>query len=70
MASLFNKNLQRSCEWCVHSKRSEYSDELFCKKHGVINKRDYCRNYKYDVLKRTPNHQKRDRKFSPDEFKI
>ena len=23
-------------------------------KHGVTGKRDYCRSYKYDVLKRQP----------------
>ena len=70
MASLFNKNLQRSCEWCVHSKKSEFSDEILCRKHGVTDRRDYCRNYKYDVLKRTPQKQKCDKKFTPEDFQI
>lgn len=70
MASLFNKKLQRSCEWCIHSKKSEFSDEILCRKHGVTNKRDYCRNYKYDVLKRTPNKLKCDKSYTVEDFEI
>ena len=51
----FNKKLTKSCFWCMHGKKSEFSEEVFCKKHGVTTKLDACRHYKYDPLKRTPN---------------
>ncbi len=53
--SLFNKKLIKSCSWCRFGKKSDYTEEIFCLKHGVTNKRDYCRNYKYDPLKRKPD---------------
>ena len=42
----FNKKLQKSCLWCIHGIKSEYSDDIFCKKHGVTTRADSCRHYK------------------------
>ncbi len=68
--SAFNKKLTKSCFWCMHGRKSEFSDEVFCKKHGVTTKLDACRHYKYDPLKRTPNKVKPLGDFSADDFSI
>ena len=66
----FNKNLQKSCSYCVYGKVLEDSNEAICKKHGVTDKRDYCRSYKYDPLKRIPQKIKLSDNYSEDDFKL
>ncbi len=66
--SVFNKNLPRSCEYCVHSNRLEFTKEIICKKHGVTDFRDSCRSYKYDPLKRIPQKQKLGDNYKPEDF--
>ncbi|MBR3909115.1 MAG: hypothetical protein IKJ50_05290 [Clostridia bacterium] len=66
----FNKNLQKSCLWCVHGTKSEYSDEIFCKKRGVTTRADACRKYKYDPLKRTPLQVKPAGEFTKEDFSL
>lgn len=68
--SVFNKKLPRSCGYCAHSVFLEFTKEVICKKHGATNLRDYCRNYKYDPLKRTPKRLDIDNNYSPDDFEI
>lgn len=52
--NVFNKKLPKYCEYCAIGLCSEYSDEVICKKKGITNRKDSCRHYKYDPLKRTP----------------
>ena len=66
----FNKKLQKSCMWCVHVRKSEYSDDVFCKKHGVTTRADSCRRYKYDPLKRTPQKQVSGGDYKPEDFEL
>ncbi len=66
----FNKNLQKSCAYCVHSKQLELTNETICKKRGVMSKRDYCRSYKYDPLKRVPQKTKIADNYTADDFKL
>lgn len=70
MSSLFNKKLIRSCSWCKHGRKSEYTDEIYCTKHGVTDKRDYCRSYKYDPLKREPERLKPADGYSEKDFEL
>ena len=66
----FNKKLQKSCAYCVHSKILEFSNETVCKKRGVTEVRDYCRSYKYDPLKRVPQKAKISDNYSAEDFKL
>ena len=66
----FNKNLQKSCAYCVHGAVIEFSNQTVCKKHGVTDKRDYCRSYKYDPLKRIPQNVKLSDNYNPEDFKL
>lgn len=66
----FNKKLQKSCLWCIHGRKSDYCDDIFCKKHGVTTRVDACRHYKYDPLKRTPQTIKSSGNFTKEDFLI
>ncbi len=68
--SVFNKKLQRSCEYCVYGNRLEFANEIICKKHGVTDIRDYCCSYKYDPLKRKPQIPKISDNYKPEDFKL
>lgn len=66
----FNKNLQKSCAYCVYGKVIDGTNETLCKKRGVTDKRDYCRSYKYDPLKRIPQKAKISNNYSEEDFKL
>lgn len=66
----FNKKLQKSCAYCVHSAKLEFGNETICKKRGVMDERDYCRSYKYDPLKREPQKAKISNNYSEEDFKL
>ena len=66
----FNKDLPKSCAYCIHGKVLEYTNEVICKKRGVMPERDYCRSYKYDPLKRTPQKPKLSDNYSQEDFKL
>ncbi|MBR3909550.1 MAG: hypothetical protein IKJ50_07525 [Clostridia bacterium] len=66
----FNKNLQKSCSYCVHGRVLIGTNSAICKKHGVTDKRDYCRSYKYDPLKRVPQTVRISDNYSDEDFKL
>ncbi len=70
MASMFNKDTPKSCEWCKFSKKSAFNKDLFCAKRGVTEKFNVCRKYKYDPLKRTPEKTSFVGNFTKSDFKI
>lgn len=67
---LFDKDMKKSCAYCVHGKKSEYSDDVFCIKRGVTTADDYCRKYKYDPLKRTPDTEAIDKDYKAEDFSL
>jgi len=66
----FSKKIARRCEYCAHGKTLEGIKEILCKKRGVTNRDDFCRNYKYDPLKRNPESTKISNNYSPEDFSI
>jgi len=66
----FNKKKNRSCSCCVYGEKSKYTPEVLCRKHGVCEKRDYCRHFKYDILKRVPEKIKPSKDFAKEDFSI
>ena len=64
----FNKKLPRYCEYCVHGTCSEFSNEVLCKKRGITDRKDNCRHYKYDPLKRDPNRAQISNNYKPEDF--
>ncbi|MBO4734730.1 MAG: hypothetical protein J5662_09660 [Clostridia bacterium] len=67
---LFNKDIKKSCAWCIHGKKSEYTDDVYCIKRGVTSGENCCRKYKYDPLKRTPDTKSIDKDFKPEDFSL
>lgn len=67
--SVFNKNLTRSCEYCVHGHKLPFSGDVICRKHGLADK-NCCRDYKYDPLKRVPKKPKIADNYKPEDFKL
>lgn len=68
--SVFNKKISKSCLYCFHGRKSEFSNDIFCKKRGVTNRLDACRHYKYDALKRTPSRIKPNDNYNPEDFNL
>lgn len=66
----FNKNLQKSCAYCIYGKTLSYTGETVCKKRGVMSEHDYCRSYKYDPLKQIPQTPKIADNYSEEDFKL
>lgn len=67
---VFNKKLEPHCEYCVFGKRSEFSNEVICKKRGITDIKDSCRRYKYDPLKREPQRVKISDNYNPEDFTV
>lgn len=70
MSAFFNKKTDKSCVWCEYGVKSEYSSDIFCKKHGVVREDNVCKKYKYDPLKRTPKSQNISKDFSDKDFSL
>ncbi len=66
----FSKKNEKYCEYCVHGKHLEYTDEVFCTKKGFVNKFSKCIKYKYDPLKRKPDGTTVSSGFTADDFKL
>lgn len=67
---VFKKDLPKACKYCVYGTISAFNDEIFCKKRGVTELRDFCRSYKYDPIKRAPERQKIADDYKPEDFLI
>lgn len=66
----FNKKTRKSCAWCLFGTKSDFSDEIFCKKRGVVGTDNVCCKYRYDVLKRTPEEPHISKNYTADDFKL
>ena len=63
-----NKKLEHYCEYCVYGTCSDFSNEVLCLKRGITDRKDSCRRYKYDPLKRDPNRAKISKNYSGEDF--
>ena len=66
----FNKKENRRCSCCKFAVISDYMDNCFCKKKGIVDKNDYCHKFKYDVLKRVPDVITPKSDFNKEDFSI
>lgn len=70
MATFFRKKPDKKCIWCEHGVKSEYTEDVFCKKQGVVKQDDACRKFKYDPLKRSPGIQTVSKDFTAEDFSL
>ncbi len=68
MKKMFNKDIQKKCEYCIHASPLGKNSEMVCLKRGIVNSDDLCRKYKYDPLKREPKKQLISDNYSPEDF--
>ena len=65
---LFGNNISKNCSYCVNSyidSAGDYICRIF--KHS---KKDNCKKFKYDPLKRKPSIDPRIPKYDPSEFSL
>lgn len=67
---LYGNNVQATCEYCLHGRRSSDGKAILCPKKGVMPLYHHCRKFEYDPLKRIPSRQPDLQKFTKDDFKI
>ena len=67
---MFDKTLQKKCEYCLFGTPLGNDGEIICKYKGIVNSDDLCRKYKYDPLKRMPRQPKISENYTPDDFKL
>lgn len=68
MAKLFNKAIEPACKYCVHGKDCAGLKETLCEKKGVVDPDDHCRSFRYDPLRRCPNHTRTLKDFEQSDF--
>lgn len=56
-AVLFRKKMPKCCEYCRNGTLLE-EEQYLCIKHGVVQRREKCRKFKYDPCKRVPSKPK------------
>lgn len=50
---LFRKNIEKSCNYCIHGVPLE-EEQILCSKKGIVTSEDKCRKFCYDPCKRIP----------------
>lgn len=50
----FRKDMEHSCSICTHACEID-SNDMLCRRYGVVNKSYSCRKFRYDPYKRVPS---------------
>lgn len=66
----FNKNIEKRCEYCLHSQKYEGIGEILCNYKGAVEPDHHCRRFKYDILKRQPKKLRTEDTYTADDFAI
>ena len=67
---LNKKQYPPKCEYCSRGRLSPDGESVLCPKKGIMELNDFCRRYKYDVLKRVPVKQQIIQPADPKEFEL
>lgn len=67
---LYGNNVEASCEYCIHGRKSSDGKAVLCPKRGVMPLYHHCRKYEYDPLKRIPMSQPKIGEYNINDFKI
>lgn len=58
------------CGYCEHGIIADDTDDVLCKRNGVVNENDSCRHFRYDPLKRKPTKIRLKTDFDPKDFEL
>lgn len=67
---LYGNNIDPSCEFCVHGRRSSDGKAILCPKKGVMPLYHHCRKFVYDPLKRVPKRPPDISNYQESDFEI
>lgn len=56
LKTIFNKNIDPSCEYCENGNFVESENLVYCVKKGNIEPPEICKKFKYAPLKRVPKY--------------
>ncbi len=51
---IFSKDITPVCAYCEHGRQIASTDDVICKKKGIVKANFGCRKFRYTPLKRTP----------------
>ena len=70
-SSLFGKNIEPACKYCVNLMQLTPSgNDALCGRLGIVSADFHCRRYKYDPLKRIPKATPPLQQFSSEDFSL
>jgi hypothetical protein len=70
---IFKRKDNAMCVYCVHSKKSDTEDYVFCnKKRKQVKEHSSCLKYEYDIFKREVKRKKKPdfSYFSEEDFRL
>ncbi len=67
---LYGNNIQPSCEFCQHGKKSSDGNAALCLYKGVMPLYHHCFRFVYDPLKRIPHRRPIKETYSPKDFSL
>lgn len=67
---LFDSGISPRCEYCQTGIASPGSDEILCRRMGVMQADSCCKKFRYDPLKRKPKVVSAVTDYSEDDFKL
>lgn len=62
------RDIPQFCEFCEHAVIINDEENVLCSKKGIIGKKQKCRKYVYDPLKRVPRQLPEIPKLSKDDI--
>lgn len=68
--SIINKKIKKSCDYCFFGRKSSAFDNILCKFKGPVSAENYCRNFKYDPIKRIPKSAADIPQFTKEDFEL
>lgn len=68
--TIFGETVSPKCIYCETGIISPDGKEVLCKKKGVMMPDSFCRKFRYDPLKRTPETVKIQTDFSKEDFSL
>lgn len=68
--SIFSGDISPKCIYCETGVVSADGKTVLCTKKGVMQPDSYCRKFRYDPLKRTPETVRLMSDFSADDFSL
>lgn len=67
---IFSKSVSPKCIYCETGILTQDKKSVLCKKQGVMQPDSFCKKFRYDPLKRTPETVKLQSDFTAEDFSL